>query len=118
MESQGPSPALLAWSVQGQELGTWICERAHQGILILKRLQDKVGSDRTRCPPGLGPASLGSGLVLVWRSPLQTIYFQIHLLGLWQSLHRLHWAPALCFSLLPNLIITTTRCDRLPIRPI
>ena len=38
--------------------------------------------------------------------------------GLWQSLRRLHWAPALCFSLPPNLIITTTRCDRLPLRPI
>jgi hypothetical protein len=69
--------------------------------------------------PGVSvPLAPGCAKCDLWRSPLQTVYFQIHLLGLGEP-RRLRWMLLfISISLLPNLIITTTRCDRLPLKPI
>lgn len=57
--------------------------------------------------------------VTLCRSFLKTSYFKLHLQGPWQDLNRLHWMlPFFSIPLLPNLIITTTRCDRLLLKAI
>lgn len=81
----GPNLGLLVWDVQGQDLRSCTVKQAPQGFRSTDGSVDGAGSVSTDALQGRACTPQVPGCVVLWRSPLHTIYFQIHLRALAES---------------------------------
>ena len=113
----GPNLGLLVWNVQGLDLRSCTVKQSPQGFQSAEAPWTGLEAS-AQMPFRAGPASLRFQAVWSSGGHLCTPSIFRSTSRLRPSLCRLHWTPSLLISLLPNLIITTTRCDRLPLKPI
>ncbi|CAI9155061.1 unnamed protein product [Rangifer tarandus platyrhynchus] len=81
----GPNLGLLVWDVEGQDLGSCTVKQAPQGFRSADGSMNRAGSLSTNALQGRACTPQAPGCVVLWRSPLHTIYFQIHLRALAES---------------------------------
>lgn len=75
----GPNLGLLVWDVQRQDLRGCTVKQSPQGFRSADGSVDGAGGLSTDALQGRACTPQVPGCVVLWRSPLHTIYFQIHL---------------------------------------